>query len=50
MLIEADQNSFFFLIFFSSLLTQFNYTGNKTEIKKYNIKGQKDTQEEKKGK
>ena len=43
MLIEAGQ--IFFIIIF--LLNKFNYTGNKTEMKKYNIKGQKDTQKKK---
>ena len=28
-------------------MTKFNNTGNKTEMKKYNIKGQKDTQKKK---
>ena len=36
-------------IFFSSL-TYFNYTGNKTEKKKYNMKRQKDTHEKQKRK
>ena len=45
MLIEADQ---IFLFIYFSLLTLFNYAGNKTEIKKYNIKGQKDTQKKEK--
>lgn len=43
MLIEAVK-------FFFSLLTYFNYTGNKTEKKKYNMKRQKDTYEKKKRK
>ena len=44
MLIEAGQICLF--IYF--LLTSFNYTGNKTKMKKYNITGQKDTQKKKK--
>ena len=49
MLIEAGQIFLLlFFFFFLFLLNKFNYTGNKTEMKKYNIKGQKDTQ--KKGK
>ena len=44
MLIEAGQ--IFFIIIF--LLNKFNYTGNKTEMKKYDIKGQKDTQKKRK--
>ena len=44
MLIEAGQICLF--IYF--LLTSFNYTGNKTKIKKYNVTGQKDTQKKKK--
>ena len=43
MLIEAGQICLF--IYF--LLTSFNYTGNKTKIKKYNVTGQKDTQKKK---
>ena len=46
MLIEAGQICLF--IYF--LLTSFNYTGNKTEMKKYNITGQKDTQKKKRKK
>ena len=49
MLIEAGQLLFLLVFhFFIFLLITFNYTGNKTEMKKYNIKGRKDTQ--KKGK
>ena len=44
MLIEAGQICLF--IYF--LLTSFNYTGNKTKMKKYNITGQKDTQKNQK--
>ena len=44
MLIEAGQICLF--IYF--LLTSFNYTGNKTKMKKYNITGQKDAQKKKK--
>ena len=46
MLIEAGQICLF--IYF--LLTSFNYTGNKTKMKTYNITGQKDTQKKKKRK
>ena len=35
---------------FFSLLTYFNYTGNKTEKKKHNMKRKKDTHEKKKRK
>ena len=38
MLIKEGQICLF--ISFSFLLTYFNYTGSKTEMKKYNIKGQ----------
>ena len=43
MLIEAGQ-----ICLFIFLPTSFNYTGNKTMMKKYNITGQKDTQKKKK--
>ena len=46
MLIEAGQ----ICLFIHFLLTSFNYTGNKTKMKKYNIAGQKDTQKKKKKK
>ena len=50
MLIETGQIFFLlFLYFFIFLLTKFNYTGNKTEMKKYNIKRQKDTQKKENG-
>ena len=40
MLIEAGQICLFIYLFF-------NYTGNKTKMKKYNITGQKDAQKKK---
>ena len=44
MLIKAGQICLFIYFF---LLTQFNYTGNKTKMKKHNITGQKNTQRKK---
>ena len=40
----------FVYLFIHFLLTSFNYNGNKTKMKKYNITGQKDTQKKKKKK
>ena len=50
MLIEAGQICLFIYLFIYFLLTSFNYTGNKMEMKKYNITGQKDTQKKKRKK
>ena len=38
----------FVYLFIHFLLTSFNYAGNETKMKKYNITGQKDTQKKKK--
>ena len=46
---RGGSNLFIYLFIFF-LLTSFNYTGNKTEMKKYNITGQKDTQKKKRKK